>query len=66
MNDEKRLAIRVAEAAIAAANQHNLSESEKSALVDHVFDTQQQNTQKDGATLPEHQYSLVKHRTILQ
>jgi hypothetical protein len=62
----KRAAITAAEAAITHANSFGLSELEKSYLCDHVFDTQQQNTQEDGTTLPEHQYSLAKLRTILQ
>jgi hypothetical protein len=64
--DEKRAAIAVAEAAIAHANSFGLSELEKSYLCDHIFDTQKQNTQEDGATLPGHQYSRVKSRVILQ
>jgi hypothetical protein len=65
-NDKKRAAIAAAEAAIAQANSFPLTEKEKAELCDHIFDTQQQNTQDDGTTLPEHQYSSVKPKVLVQ
>ncbi len=66
MESSKRAAVAAAEAAIAHANSFELSELEKCYLCDHVFDTQKQNTQEDGTVLPEHQYSSMKLKAILQ
>lgn len=56
---EKKAAILAAMDAIHRANQFDLSESEKSALVYHMFGTETRSTWIDGTVRPQRQYSRV-------